>query len=115
MTTVLLWGAGYAKDNRVLPVGFDKATAEEQFAVYGLAATDDDFDGGGDRIQYQVDLGAAEGPFTLRVELLYQSIGYRWADNTSHSTGEEAARFAGYYSAISNLPIVVSSVEAVAE
>ena len=115
VTTVLLFGAGYAKDNRLLPSGFDKATAEEQIAVYGAAASDEDFDGGGDRVHYMVDLGNAQGPFVVRVELLYQSIGYRWAENTGSGSGDEAARFMGYYSAVPNLPVVVSSVEAVVQ
>jgi hypothetical protein len=115
VTTVLLLGSGYAKDNRLLPAGFDKATAEEQIAVHGLAADDQDFSSGEDRVRYLVELGSAQGPFAVRVELLYQSIGYRWADNTGRDSSTEGARFADYYSAISNLPVVVTSVEAVVQ
>ncbi len=39
-TTTLLSGAGYLKDNRLLPDGFDKATAGPEIAVYGEAAGD---------------------------------------------------------------------------
>ncbi|MGC9333448.1 MAG: hypothetical protein ACP5JJ_04820, partial [Anaerolineae bacterium] len=64
VTTVLLKGAGYIKDNRLLPSGFDKAAVGSDIAVYGAAAGDEDFSGGGDKIRYQIDIGDAQGPFT---------------------------------------------------
>ena len=81
-TTGLLTGVRYAKDNRLLPRGFDKATADADIAVHGDAERDPDFSGGGDRVSYRVDVGQARAS-TLRVEvvLLYQSIGFRWAQN----------------------------------
>ena len=112
MTTVLLSGYGYAKDNRLLPTGFDKATALSDIAPYGQATSDDDFGGGGDHILYQVDLGSAKGPFTVKVELLYQSIGYRWAENVGSYQGAEIARFLQYYQEMSNLPVIVASATA---
>ena len=38
VTTGLLWGVEYVKDNRLLPRGFDKATASDDVAVKGEAA-----------------------------------------------------------------------------
>ena len=38
----------YVKDNRLLPEGFDKSTAERAIAVHGGAATDSDFAAGSD-------------------------------------------------------------------
>ena len=40
VTTGLLTGVRYVKDNRLLPRGFDKATHEWDIAVYGAAADD---------------------------------------------------------------------------
>jgi hypothetical protein len=34
----------------------------------------------GDRVRYDVETPGAK-PFTIEAELLYQSIGYRWAHN----------------------------------
>ena len=112
VTTVLLRGYGYAKDNRLLPAGFDKTTAHADIAPYGATASDNDFDGGEDRVQYRVDLGNAKGPFTVEVELLYQSIGYRWAENTRMYQSEETTRFLEYYQEAPNLPVIVSSATA---
>jgi hypothetical protein len=112
VTTVLLSGYGYAKDNRLLPAGFDKTTAHADFAPYGRVVSDDDFDGGEDRVLYSVDLGSAKGPFTVEVELLYQSIGYRWAENVRSYQAAETTRFLEYYQEVPNLPVVVSSATA---
>ena len=53
---------GYVKDNRLLPRGFDKATAAPDIAVHGGAARDADFTGGGDRVRYVVPRRRRSGP-----------------------------------------------------
>jgi hypothetical protein len=108
VTTTLLRGARYAKDNRLLPLGFEKEAAGENIAVHGLAVDDEDFLGGGDRIQYVVDVSGAEGPFTVTVQLLFQSIGYRWADNLHQHQAPEITRFFDYYEDVSNRPVLVA-------
>ncbi|UCC64172.1 MAG: hypothetical protein JSV36_03700 [Anaerolineae bacterium] len=109
VTTILLRSARYAKDNRLLPSGFDKRTADDDIAVHGRAADDENFVGGGDRVEFRVDVGDAKGPFTVTVQLLYQSISYRWADNLRRYDSPETARFIGYYETIPNLPLVVAN------
>lgn len=101
VTTVLLSGIRYLKDNRVLPDGFDKATADEDIAVRGEALADADFGAGSDSLVYAVDLGGAEGPFEVRAELWYQPIGFRWAHNLSQQDSAEIKRFVSYYSSMS--------------
>jgi hypothetical protein len=95
-TTGLLYGARYLKDNRLLPRGFDKATADARIQVVGGAREDADFTGGGDSVTYDI---AAAGPGTYSVvaELLYESIGYRWAKNLENYDAHEPRRFVGYY------------------
>ena len=39
----------------------------------------------------------AQGPFRVRAELWYQSIGYRWAHNLEAYDSHETNRFVGYY------------------
>ena len=97
MTTGLLAATRYLKDNRLLPSGFDKATADGDIAVKGEAMADADFKAGGDRIRYAVPLGEASGPFSVRVELWYQPIGFRWARNIGDPASDEAARFLSYF------------------
>ncbi len=97
VTTGLLYGARYAKDNRLLPNGFDKSTASWEIAVNGAALDDDDFVAGGDRVQYDVDVSGANGAITVSVDLLFQSIGYRWAENLRAYDASETNRFVGYY------------------
>ncbi len=107
MTTVLLSALTYVKDNRLLPDGFDKATAEDAVAVNGKARDDADFIGGGDRIRYVVDAGDAEGPFSIEAELWYQPVGYRWAHNLGDQEAEEIQRFIGYYDEMARVSGVV--------
>jgi hypothetical protein len=101
VTTGLLHGIRYVKDNRILPRGFDKTTAEKDVAVQGDAAADPDFVGGGDRVRYVVDVGRAEGPFQVQAELRYQSIGYRWAKNVQRDA-PESTRFVRYYDSMAS-------------
>jgi hypothetical protein len=105
-TTGLLLATQYLKDNRLLPRGFDKATADPMIGVYGRAALDEDFSGGGDRLRYEV-AAPAGGPFEIDVELRYQPIGYRWAHNLSAYDAPEPRRFVGYYTAMSSAASVV--------
>lgn len=111
-TTTLLRGAGYLKDNRLLPDGFDKAGAPEDFQVWGLALEDEDFTGGSDIVRYEVALGEAQGPFTVEAELLYQSIAYRWAHNLAQHDSFETNRFLSYYTESPSPAAVVTSTSA---
>jgi hypothetical protein len=98
VTTGLLEGVRFIKDNRLLPRGFDKRTAEPDFAVRGAAADDANFAGGGDRVRYRVALpGDVAAPLTVEAQLLYQSIAYRWAENLRAYGAEETQRFGRYY------------------
>jgi hypothetical protein len=103
VTTGLLTAVRYAKDNRLLPRGFDKAAAGDDYAVRGGATDDADFQGGGDRIVYRVPVPlGATGPFRIAVDLLYQPIAFRWAHNLDlYRAAAEPARFVRYYDAMS--------------
>jgi hypothetical protein len=99
-TTGLLNGVRFLKDNRLLPGGFDKATAGRDIAVVGDAAADPDFAGGRDRVRYVVNVGSATGPFQVDAELRFQPIGYRWAQNLTQYDASEAKRFVRYYDSL---------------
>jgi hypothetical protein len=97
VTTGLLQGLTFVKDNRLLPRGFDKATAEPDIAVRGSASADPDFTAEGDRVHYRVNVGAAPGPIHLEIVLRYQPISFRWADNLRTYDAAEPRRFVSYY------------------
>ncbi len=107
VTTGLLAATGYLKDNRLLPAGFDKASAAPEIAVVGQAVTDNGFRAGGHRIRYSVAVGDAQGPFRVEAELQYQPIGYRWAHNLDPYDTAETRRFSGYFTAMSRDSAVV--------
>lgn len=97
VTTGLLYGARYIKDNRLLPRGFDKATADADVAVHGEAARDPDFTGGSDVVRYSVPVGSARPPFRVVAELWYQPIGFRWAMNLGEYDTEESDQFGRFF------------------
>ena len=101
VTTVLLSATRYLKDNRLLPDGFDKSSADADIAVRGAAAGDEDFVEGGDRVKYVVDVAGAKGPFKVEAELWYQPVGFRWAHNLEQQDTVEARRFLPGYQAVS--------------
>jgi hypothetical protein len=105
VTTGLLRAVRYVKDNRLLPAGFAKSTADRDIAVVGDASGDEDFGAGGDRIRYSVPLAGAAGPLRIEVELLYQPVAYRWASNLRLYDAEEPRRFVGFYDAMARASV----------
>lgn len=96
LTTGLLSGVAYVKDNRVPPRGFNKRTAPPEIAVHGAALDDPDFGPGEDRVRYVIDVANTSGPLTLDVQLWYQPIGFRWARNLDAYDTFETKRFVRY-------------------
>ncbi|HZX11072.1 MAG TPA: hypothetical protein VFG01_09025 [Acidobacteriota bacterium] len=107
VTTVLLTAVRYIKDNRLLPKGFDKSTAEEDIAVQGRAAQDHDFKSSGDRIQYVSQVKGYQGPFHVQAELWYQPIAYRWAYNLEQQEAYEIKRFISYFKTFSDATDII--------
>jgi hypothetical protein len=97
VTTGLLSGVRYIKDNRILPFGFDKKMAHEDITVHGAASEDANFNDNGDLVSYSIAVGDSPGPYHVEVTLRYQPIAYRWAQNLSTYKAMETERFVGYY------------------
>ena len=66
-------------------------------AVRGGAKDDPDFVAGSDRIRYRITLAENTGTLSIEVALIYQSIGYRWAENLRAYDARETQRFVKYY------------------
>ncbi|MEJ2500678.1 MAG: multiheme c-type cytochrome [Campylobacterales bacterium] len=92
VTYTLLRGMGYKKDNRILPKGFDKASAHSDIRVHGAAEADDDFVGGSDTITYRIG-GLEDGSYTVEAELLYQTLSFAFAQDLFREASSEAASF----------------------
>jgi hypothetical protein len=107
LTTGLLTAVRYVKDNRLLPHGFDKRSADKDIAVHGEAENDADFVGGADTVRYSIVVGDALGPFQIEAELIYQPISYRWASNLKAYDAFETKRFNRYYDSMSSASSVV--------
>ena len=98
VTYTLLRGMEYKKDNRLLPTGFDKATASSDIAVHGAAATDRDFTAGSDTVTYRIS-GLEDATYTFKAELLYQSVGYAFAQDLFTDSSDETAAFQSMFNA----------------
>lgn len=122
VTYTLLRATAFAKDNRLLPAGFDKSTAPQDIAVHGAAAGDDDFSGGGDAIRYEIPLADPTLAVTISARLLYQPLSYAAVqdlalDSTAVTGTERSAaaaspsidRFLGYYAAANRTPDAIAS------
>jgi hypothetical protein len=102
VTTGLLQATAYIKDNRLLPRGFDKWTAAADIAVVGEALGDDDFAAETDRVRYTVGTAGRTGPFRVSIELRYQPISFRWAQNLRPYDAGETRRFVAWYEAMAS-------------
>ncbi len=98
VTYTLLRGMIYKKDNRILPKGFDKTTAQSDIRVAGSAYADADFVGGSDTVTYRIS-GLAGGTYTVDTQLLYQTLGYAFAQDLFTDSSAEAASFKSMFDA----------------
>jgi hypothetical protein len=114
---LLLAGRGYLKDNRLPPVGFTESGEHfvPESASIGVA---DDVDfhagaSGADAIHYRIDVEPELRPFTVRAELLYQSVRPAFVDVLS-AQSERVSDYRDYYAQVPPLPEVMAAVEEVA-
>ncbi len=111
VTYTLLRGAKYAKDNRLLPSGFNPATAHADVAVYGNARFDRSFTGGSDEVTYSVELPQVSGPLTVTARLLYQPASYRFVRDLRTDETPAIEQFGRYYDAADKAPAVVATAQ----
>jgi hypothetical protein len=107
VTTGLITAVGYLKDNRLLPRGFDKSTAEKDIAVVGDAAEDPNFNDKGSVVRYSPAVDPSAGPFHIEVELWYEPIGFRWAHNLGTYQADEPQRLVSYYDSLASTAAVI--------
>jgi hypothetical protein len=114
VTYTLLRAGSYAKDNRLLPDGFDKATAHADIAVYGKAAADADFTGGGDQVFYSINTIGHDGPFTITARLLYTSLTYAFVKDLEKDQDLSLVnRFMNMYRKADKMPQEINAIQTV--
>lgn len=117
VTNTLLDAVSYLKDNRIPPAGFQQSAQKALYTgVKGYAASDTDFNrigkkegSGTDSIVYQVDLGEAKLPFTMRIELLYQSNNPQFLEDLFKDDSPAISRFKEMYSRAEKTPEVIDA------
>jgi len=101
VTYTLLRGMTYLKDNRLLPLGFNKATASSDVKVVGEALADSNFIGGSDQVTYRIaNLSGAS--YQVEAELVHQPIAYSFAQDLFNEVDGEVEDFRTMFNA-SNL------------
>ena len=111
VTQTLLRAAAYAKDNRLLPLGFEKSNVSEYIAVYGHAVRDNNFTGGADQLTYQIDTQMTNGPYTVSVALLHQTVSYQFMQDLIRDDTPQIQRFSGYYDDACKMPSVMYYIQ----
>ena len=109
-TYLLIRGARYEKDNRLLPPGWrDDHPDASIVAPVGLGK-DADFLGGSDTVVYRVRAPQEKGPFLLEADWYYQPLGARYVAEVLEYDTPEVERFRKAYGAINVTPVRVASV-----
>jgi len=113
VTYTLLRAAAYAKDNRLLPLGFDKASAPPDIGVYGAAQDDDDFTGGQDTVIYRLP-GNGATFYYVQVRLLYQTLAVPFADDVLTTPTPQTQVWGTMYATADRQPVVIAETHIVA-
>jgi len=110
-THLLIRGASYLKDDRLLPKGWSADHKEARRTWPAGTEGDKDFVGGSDRVHFAIDLTGknAEGPLQVEATLMYQALGGRWAAELFQYDTPEIKRFARYFAAADRSPEVIAT------
>ena len=102
-------GGELAKDNRLLPHGWDAEHADAPATKpVGLAPDEENFVAGSDTLDYVIPWSDIALPYTVEVELLYQPISPRYLAELFRVQHDEIVRFRKFYEQAGNKPEVIS-------
>jgi len=111
-THVLMRGARYLVDTRLLPRGFDPEHPDAPRVAPVGTEGDDDFTGGRDRVRFEITVPSGARPANVEVEVCYQTLSARWADEMAQYDTEEVRRFLAMYATADREPVVLASARA---
>lgn len=110
VTYTLLRAMDYVKDNRLLPLGFDKATAGPDIKVAGAALEDGNFLGGSDEVGFRVG-GLTGQRYTVIAELVFQPLAYPVVRDLSQDDDAEIIAFRSMFDASGKKSTVIGSLQ----
>jgi hypothetical protein len=112
VTYTLLRAAKFAKDNRLLPKGFNKSTVPPEIGVFGRAVADENFLGGSDRVTYSVNTSGHKGPYTVTARLLFTAVSYPFVKDLEKDRElPEVNRFMHLYRYADKLPQEIKAIQ----
>jgi hypothetical protein len=107
-TNFLMQATNHLKDNRILPTGFSDDDAYFSRIAPVETSEDVDFIAGSDTTAYEAKVsGAAQ----IRVSLLYQSLGSRFARELLQTHTDDVAAFRTMFERANVAPIEVASMK----
>lgn len=107
-TPLLLRAERHLKDNRLLPLGFSAEFADyDSIKPRGQAAEDATFVAGQDTVRFELDLEGA--PARVDVELVYQTLGSRFAMDLFQTPTDEIAAFRYMWKRADVTPVLVAT------
>ena len=113
-TTHLLRASRYLKDNRIPPKGFrPDGPHADMTAVCGAAANDAAYSNGSgaDAVLYKVPAPSEGAPYTVKVELLYQSVPPEEVAELLASDLPSAMAFRAIYEKADKTPETIATVQ----
>ncbi|MEZ4319313.1 MAG: multiheme c-type cytochrome [Myxococcota bacterium] len=108
----LLHGAGFLKDNRLLPRGWSVTNTNIDLIAPQGVSGDPDYTTEGDRITYQIDVSGRPGPFLVEAQLLYQPLGQRWAEEIFAVETPETIALKAMLESADRRPEVIATITA---
>lgn len=109
-TWSLLRGVDYIKDNRLLPRGWTADGPDAHDTEPRGLGGDSDFAGGTDSIAFELAVPAT-GALTLEVQVVYQSLSWRYATELLKARTPEVATFGEYLGKADTAPSPVAATK----
>ncbi len=113
-TYLLMRGAGYTKDNRLLPQGWSPLHPNVEHVGPIGVGDDPDWTTPGDEVHYQVDVTGLQRPFTIDVSMHYQTLSARFAEQIFSYDTPEVEAFRDMYLRTSRAPEFVGAASTTA-
>jgi hypothetical protein len=110
LTFLLLRGARYRKDNRLLPWGWTSNHPRGSMTSPVAVDEDDNFGEGMDTVRYEIDGVPERGALEVRASLFFQTLGARYAAELLAHDVPEMNRFAELYAEADPRPELLARV-----